>query len=224
LCDAIHLAEVMLDQGLDGMPAVAIAPALGFSSIRSNAFSSLLSAARQFGLIELRHHSYRLTPLGRALPHPIDESHAARLRQEAFFLPRIYQDLARRLEDRPLPQVDVIANLLFQEHHITARAKRAAAETFLESAREAGLLSKDGVLRLQEYNQHSPVSGQLPPKSRPEPTEITNESMRIELPLRGRDQGKRIVASLPESITRESLDRFLAAIELHVLVTDDDHS
>jgi hypothetical protein len=48
--------------------------------------------------------------------------------------------------------------------------------------------------------------------------------MRIELPLRGRDQGKRIVASLPESITRESLDRFLAAIELHVLVTDDDHS
>jgi hypothetical protein len=213
---AIELARTMLDRGLDGLPAESIAPALGFSNVKSNNFSSLLSAARQFGFLDLRGDGYHLTPLGRAIPRPLDEKHAAALRREAFLRPPLYSELATRLADRKLPDGEVLGNLLFHHHHITNAARRHAADVFLESARRAGCVDAEGLFR--------PRGAVDTPTE--EPASIGKGDAKrggevmIELPLWGPDAGKRIQVRIPESITRESLERLMSAIQIQVRVAD----
>jgi hypothetical protein len=148
LLDAIELAREMGERGVDGLPAASVAAAMGYKNIKTQTFSARLSAARQFGLIGLREGGYGLTELARAILHPLDPAQVPALRRQAFLQPSLYADLCEKLEGRKVPDVPALANWLYHHHQITASAKDAAAEVFLSSAREVGVLGDDGVLRI----------------------------------------------------------------------------
>lgn len=109
-------------------------------------------AAIQFGLVERVGRGdvgrVRITDLAKriALPTTVDEKRAAK--GEAFQQPELYQKLLERFAGHPLPQKDGLRNLLCREYQIVESMAAGAAEAFIESLREADLVSpQDTVLQ-----------------------------------------------------------------------------
>jgi hypothetical protein len=213
LSDCVELAKFIESRGLDGLSAPDIASALGYKNIKTNTFSARLSAARQFGLLTLANDGYSLTSLAKAILHPIDPADLPRLYRQALVEPPIYAELVERLGDKRVPEVAILGNVLYHNHQIIASAKEAAAEAFLASARFAGALGDDHVLRLQ--GQPAPPTVAAPEKA---PAARPKADVRIDLRLWGDDEGKVIRVRAPESITAESFERLLQALKLHVRI------
>src|SRR4051812_33805693 len=146
LAESIKLCESIDGLGLDGLTAPAIASALGYKNIKTNTFSARLSAARQFGLLNLGADGYALTTLAREILHPVDPSALTRLYRQAMLKPPLYAELVERLAGKRAPEAEILGNVLYHNHQIIASAKRSAAEAFLESARFAGMLGADQVV------------------------------------------------------------------------------
>lgn len=228
LDEALEFCARIDARGLDGLPAATLAEGLGYSNVRTNTLSARLSSARQFGLMTLENDRYTLTPLARAILHPIDPSQLPRLHREALREPPLYASLASRYAGRRLPDAATLANVLYHQDQITATAKRVAAESFLASVRFAGALGDDGT-----FQPDGPPAGSPPDAPPALPTEPRNSArpanletatpstrepspVRIDLRLWGPDSGKVIRVRAPESLTPESFDRLLAALRLHI--------
>jgi hypothetical protein len=218
LSDCVELARFVETRGLDGLTAADIATALGYKNIKTNTFSARLSAARQFGLLALANDGYSLTPLAREILHPVDPSDLPRLYRRAFVEPPIYAELAERLAEKRVPEAAILANVLYHNHQIIASAKESAAEAFLASARFAGALGDDQVLRLQGPPAPTPAPAVATASARASRPARPASDVRIDLRLWGDDAGKVIRVRAPESITAESFERLLQALRLHVKI------
>ncbi|HEX8201643.1 MAG TPA: hypothetical protein VF590_14260 [Isosphaeraceae bacterium] len=230
LDEALEFCRVLDDRGLDGLSGAAIAAALGFTNIKTNSFSARISAARQFGLLRPAEDGYALTPLARAILHPVDRAELPRLHRRALLEPPLYAELAARLAERKVPEPAILGNVLYHHHHITAAAKLIAAEAFLASARFAGALDDDGVFRpqgtapppLPTPPPEAPAEA-IAPRRPPDPAPGAADpgaDVRLDLRLWGTDRGKTIRLRAPEAITPASFERFLQAFRLHVRVEE----
>jgi len=222
LAESVKLVGSIDDLGLDGLTAPAIAAALGYKNIKTNTFSARLSAARQFGLLNLAGDGYALTPLAREILHPVDLSELPRLYRQAMQKPPLYAELIERLAGKHAPEAELLGNVLYHNHQIIASAKLSAALAFLESARFAGMLGPDDVVSPAGSPVSSPgppVPSQppAPPPARPRAPEA---GVRIDLQLWDEDEGKTIRVRAPRTITAASFDRLLQAIRLMVRIED----
>jgi hypothetical protein len=116
-----------------------------------------------------------------------------------------------------VPEAAILANVLYHQHQIIASAKDSAAETFLESARFAGALGDDGIFRPNGSSTSEPPA---PPEASPAPERRPKpaKGVAVDLRLWGADHGKTIRLRAPESISKESYERFLQAFQLLVRV------
>lgn len=237
LDECVELCKFIESKGLDGVTAADIAGSLGYKNIKTNTFSAKLSAARQFGLLSLKEEGYWLTPLAKSILHPIDPADIGRLYRQALLTPPIYDELIHRLDGKRVPELEILANILYHHHNITVSAKDAAAEAFVSSARFAGALGEDHVLNLgvqkgasalavphSESASEQPrlfesppaaTSGPAPPRERSSAAADHPSAVRIDLRLWGGDEGKIIRVRGPESLTPESFERLLQALKLH---------
>ncbi|MBV8076416.1 MAG: hypothetical protein JO284_08465 [Planctomycetaceae bacterium] len=235
LADALKLCESIDELGIDGLMAADIASALGYKNIKTNTFSARLSAARQFGLLTLTGDGYALTPLAREILHPVDPAEQPRLYRQAWLKPPLYADLADRLGGKRVPDVEILGNVLYHNHQIIASAKRSAADAFLESARFAGALGDDQILRPEGLLANPPASrpASASVTLEPTPSPIQAKSLgsaprphphpadvRLDLRLWDRDEGKMIRVRAPQSITAASFERFLQAFRLLVRIEE----
>ncbi|MFO0953919.1 MAG: hypothetical protein U0835_22735 [Isosphaeraceae bacterium] len=232
LDDCLDFCASVQDLGVDGLGAADIAQALGYKNIKTNTFSARLSGARQFGLIALKGNGYALTPLALSILHPVDPADVPRLHREALLSPPLYSELAERFAGKKVPDAAILGNVLFHHHQIIATAKLTAAEAFLRSARFAGALGDDQVLNLSSAGHaHSPapaarpapVAVAVPVEPPPNPAPVRPErprpgEVRLDLRLWDEDEGKSIRLRAPQSITRESYERFLQALRLLVRI------
>src|SRR5579864_1113456 len=222
LSDSVELCRFIDERGLDGLSAADIASALGYRNVKTNTFSARLSAARQFGLLALNHEGYGLTPQAQVILHPTDPSELLRLYSQAFLTPPLYAELAQRLSQKRVPEAPILANVLQNNYDIIASAKLGAAEAFLASARFAGALGDDQVLRTLGQSEPGASAGatiESAPVCMP-PRDAQRSGVRIDLRLWDHDRGKMIIVRAPESITRASFERFIEAFKLHVRVED----
>lgn len=233
LAESLKLCESMDTKGLDGLSAPEIASALGYKNIKTNTFSASLSAARQFGLLNLTSAGYELTSLAREILHPVDLAEIPRLHRQALVKPPLYSELVDRFTNKRVPEIEILGNILYHNHQITSSAKRTAAEAFCESARFAGVLGPDQILRIgngpaaaaapvapaepQPVRAEIPV--QAPPIAAPRaPSYAQERGVRLDLTLWGSDAGKTIRLRTPESISPESFERFIQAFRLLVRI------
>lgn len=227
LNEAIELARQMSEKGVDGLPAEAIAAAMGYKNIRTHWLSARLSAARQFGLIKLVDDGYALTDLARLLIHPVSAAAEASARRRAFREPSLYAELCEKFGGKRLPDASALANWLYHNHDITAAAKDGAAEVFVASAREAGLLGTDGILIASSGEGERPrvdgheSQGQHQRESSAHDPVPTGQ-VEFTLKLWGRDEGKEIRVSSPDSLGADSYKRLLQALRLHVRIEGDE--
>ncbi len=222
LAESVDLCRFVESKGLDGLPATEIATALGYKSVKTNTFSSRLSAARQFGLLELKDEGYALTALARSILHPVDPADLPQLLRRALVEPPLYAELAARLDGRKVPEAAILANVLYHQHQIISTAKDAAAEVFLESARFAGALGGDGAFSPHGTAANTPApdsrTGPPPLTKSPNPPEPPSSTVRIDLRLWGADEGKTLRVRAPESISAESFDRLIQTLKLHIRI------
>ncbi len=211
LAQSIEFTRQIADKGVDGLPAAAIAAAMGYKNIRTHALATGLSSSRQFGLIILRDNGYALTDLARSI---LSSHRPQTARRAAFLEPPLYGELCARFGGKRVPDAAALANWLQHNHGITPSAKLAAAEVFLASARDAGMLDDDGVLRVEDEPPDPPASA---PDAFEKPQEAESD-VDFTLRLWGDDEGKAIRVCGPARITRESLDRLLQALRLHVRI------
>ena len=160
LAESLKLCESIELLGVDGLTSADIATALGYKNIKTNTFSARLSAARQFGLLNLSGEGYGLTTLARTILHPVDPDELPRLYRQALLKPPLYAELAERLGGRKIPEAGILGNVLYHHHQIIASAKQAAAEAFIASARFAGALGDDGLFL--PGGVESPAEGPAP--------------------------------------------------------------
>ena len=231
LADSVELCQFIESKGLDGLTAGDIATALGYKNIKTNTFSAKLSAARQFGLLILRDEGYTLTPLARSILYPVDPGDMTKLYRQAFLEPPIYAELATQFADKKVPDATILGNVLYNNYQIIASSKQAAAESFLDSARTAGILGPDNVFRPNgpspagepvappAANGHVAPVMVIAPEPKPARMELGND-VRIDLRLWGTDAGKAIRLRAPEVITPESYDRLIQALKLHLRIEE----
>ena len=228
LAESLKFAAAIDALGVDGMSSAAIAAALGYKNIKTNTFSARLSAARQFGLLHLTGDCYALSPLARAILHPVDRDELPRLFRQALLKPPLYADLAERLAGRRVPEATILGNVLYHNHQIIASAKQPAAEAFLESARFAGAINDDQVFCPDGFAPAAPAPAQptAPTEpARPAPA-LQDRSgageaeaeVRLDLRLWDADQGKTIRLRAPQTMTAASFERFLQALRLLVRI------
>jgi hypothetical protein len=151
---------------------------------------------------------FALTDLARSILHPINPSSVPNLLRQALFESPLYASLSARYADKLIPDASVLANVLLHHEGITASAKETAAVNFLESARFAGALGDDNILRTRDSDPAPPPISHRPKLS----------TVRIDLRLWGRDEGKTIRLRAPESMTEESLERLVQTIRLMVRI------
>lgn len=226
LAEGLKLCESIDGLGLDGLTAAAIASALGYKNIKTNTFSARLSAARQFGLLNLTGEGYALTPLARTILHPVEPAEVPQLHRQALLKPPLYADLAERLAGKRVPDPEILGNVLYHNHQIIATAKKQAAEAFLDSARFAGALGADNILHPDGPPAPAPAAPPLtapspaapasaPPLPRSAPAEV-----RIDLQLWDEDEGKLIRVRAPRTISAASFERLLQTFRLLVRIKD----
>jgi hypothetical protein len=226
LAESLKFAESIDELGLDGMSAPAIAAALGYTNIKTNTFSGRLSAARQFGLLSLTGDGYALSPLARAILHPVDPAELPRLHRQALLKPPLYAELADRLAGKRVPEATILGNVLYHHHQIIASAKQAAAEAFLESAQFAAAINDDQIFCPDGFPSAAQAPAQASsaaagsskssaPGARAGPPEA---EVRLDLRLWDADVGKTIRLRAPQSMTAASFERFLQALRLLVRI------
>lgn len=225
LAESLKFCESIQNLGVDGLSSAEIATALGHRNIKTNTFSSRLSAARQFGLLQLTGDGYALTPLARSILHPVDPAELPALYRQALLKPPLYAELAERLGGKKVPEPTILGNVLYHHHDIIATAKQAAAEAFLESARFAEALGDDQIFHPEGEPATPTIRPRAGPPDPPEPPVAPRltprggpATVRLDLDLWDADEGKTIRLRAPRSITPESFDRFLQAFRLLVRV------
>jgi hypothetical protein len=226
LDDCVELCKFIESRGLDGLTAADIATSLGYKNIKTNTFSARLSATRQFGLLELTGDGYALTSLAKSILHPVDPADINKYYRTALREPPVYSDLIERLEGKRVPDTEILGNVLYHNHQIIATAKEAAAQAFLDSAKFAGALGEDLILRVNSVPPTPPVVTQA--VQAPTVDEVRtaasahppSSGVRIDLRLWDEDEGKLIRVRAPESISPASYDRLLQALRLHLRIED----
>ena len=234
LAESVELCKFIESRGLDGLTAGDIAMALGYKNIKTNTFSARLSAARQFGLLVLKDEGYSLTTLAKSILHPVDPHEVPKFYRQAFMEPPLYHDLVEQFVDKRVPEANILGNVLYHNYQIISSSKQTAAEAFLDSARFAGAMGEDHVLRPHGAPATAAASSPAPPAppatgtgeaiaAQPTPTERMagrSSDVRIDLRLWNADLGKSIRVRAPEVITPDSFDRLIQTLRLHLRVEE----
>ncbi len=249
LQEAIAFCRQIDELGIDGLGATQIATAMGYRNVKTNTFSGRLSSARQFQLIALNDQNYSLTELALRIIHPIEPAEVPQLQRQACLAPHLYAELIRHYAGKRLPEAEILGNLLMHKYQITASAKAAAAEAFLESLRFVGLINDQRLVETSpepalgltdsrfpgpsvapiparpafetEHVSRSTAGGQSANRAQASAKPRPENEVGLDLALWDSDQGKRIRLRAPSTVTRSSMDRFLEALRLSVRVIDD---
>ncbi len=224
--DAIGLCRSVEELGVNGLTAVDIAQALGYKSIKTNTFSSRLSSARQFGLLELTGDGYALTALGRAILHPVGDTELARLQRQALLSPPLYAEFATKMGGKKLPEAAIPGERALQPlpDHRDRQAGRRRDLAGIGPVRgdaDRGPGVPSGRLRATRAVCHVSSDHRATRDGAEKPRSRARAKARLDLELWDADEGKLIRLRAPKSMTRASFERFLQAFRLVVRITDE---
>lgn len=128
-------------------------------SSSTKSFRYTISSAKQFGLISTSIGlTFTLLEPAYRLVRPTESAAALKaLKIECFSSPKLYADLIPDFIGKSLPPVGTLENLLVNYHQIMPTAAKGAAQKFIDSATELGIV-QNGVLCLDtEVEEGAPM-------------------------------------------------------------------
>ena len=123
-------------------------------SSTTKSFRYTMSAAKQFGLISTSAGlTFTLSQSAYRLIRPTEDDKVLRkLKVECFSNPRMYSELIMEYNGKSIPNASTIENVLVNYHHILPNAAAVAAQKFIDSATEIGVV-QNGVLCLEDIDK-----------------------------------------------------------------------
>lgn len=118
-------------------------------SATTKSFVYILSAARQYGLIATSTgRSFTLLPAATRLIRPTETSGALQLlKVECFSNPKLYSELISSYSGKSVPAPSTLENVLVTYHGILPAVAKKAAQTFIDTANEVGVV-QNGILNI----------------------------------------------------------------------------
>ena len=139
---------------LGGRPSAVsiLASAYGLKNPKTKSLQSKLTSARLFGLVTIKGGTVGLTDEGNALVHPTCDDTTS-LKLSLFARPKLYAELIDAYDGRSLPRIDLFENILVKEYGISEVSKKRAAQCFIASAEELGVLVNGVVVYKTALNE-----------------------------------------------------------------------
>lgn len=104
-----------------------------------------MSTCKQFGLITTSGgNTIQLTDTCKRILFPTGEDIGATIRAH-FGMPTLYTKLIAAYDGKAVPNKDILSNILMNDHQIQKSVKDTAAQVFIESAEQLGLI-RGGIL------------------------------------------------------------------------------
>lgn len=170
--EAMDLLNKLVSLGERPSAVSILANAYGLKNPKTKSLQSKLTSARLFGLIAIKGGTVELTDEGRAIIHPTqDDTTALKLKQ--FAKPKLYAALLDAYDGRSLPRIDLFENVLVKEYGISEVSKKRAAQCFIASAEELGIMV-NGVLSYK-----TALSEAEEPSVAPSPDQSSDDSTGI---------------------------------------------
>lgn len=158
--DCKALLERIRSLGVDAVSADALASEYGLSSSRTKSFQYRISTAKQYGLIDIRSQTISVTEAGRDILYPVEED-VRLLELRCFVNPLLNKMLVQKFDSKSLPRTDLLENTLVKECGVVEGAKKRAAECFISSAKELGILSGGVLCYARELERHESTESGL---------------------------------------------------------------
>lgn len=138
--ECLSLIKQLDELGKGPVSLGVLASAFNIKNWKTKTFQSKITSAKQFGLVSIKNGAINLTDDGYSLLHPTQPN--MRPAELALFArPSLYGQLLTAYEGKAVPRRDLFENILEANYGISAAAKKKAAETFMTSAEELGILS-----------------------------------------------------------------------------------
>ena len=144
-------------------------------SSSTKSFRYTISAAKQFGLISTSTGlTFTLLESAYRLVRPTESEAALKaLMIECFSSPKLYAELIPDFIGKSLPPVGTLENLLVNYHQILPAAAKGAAQKFIDSATELGIV-QNGVLCMDTETTGETSSVQTAGESTEVPADVQN--------------------------------------------------
>jgi len=151
LSSCIEFVQVVDTLGGKQVAESSLLSELGLRSGSTKSYTGKLSSCRQFGLLESKAGLLSVTERARLILYPTEEQkdvQRKKLTIEAFRSPPLYQKIMSKFDGKGVPKLETLANILMNECKIAKAVKNNAAKVFVSSAKFAGVLGDDNVLRV----------------------------------------------------------------------------
>ncbi len=141
--EACRIAEKVETAGAGKLEESTLAIALNMS-VKSSGFLLRALTGRQFKLIQKRGALLETTSLAKAIFKPVNNEEKHHAMRESFLSIPLFNAIAARFKGQPLPVGEVFRNILERELRIPHSRVAAAERVFLDSSREAEILTTSG--------------------------------------------------------------------------------
>lgn len=143
--DCIEFVKTVSSFNLKAVSYAEVAKKYGLTNPTAKSFSSKVSTCKQFGLINTSGgNTIQLTDTCKRILFPTGEDVWA-ISRACFGMPPLYTKLIAAYDGRAIPNKDILSNILMNDHKIQKSVKDNAAQMFIESAEQLGLI-KGGIL------------------------------------------------------------------------------
>lgn len=179
--DCMEFVKTVSSFNLKAVSYSEVAKKYGLTNPAAKSFTSKLSTCRQFGLLTTTGGAtIQLTDTCKQILFPTGEDIAPIMRS-CFGMPPLYTKLIAAYDGKAIPNKELLANILMKDHKIQKSVKDNAAQVFIESAEQLGLI-KGGILcyseaeimdsqpQVQTTPDAAPDDGQSVPSPAPEPS------------------------------------------------------
>ncbi len=202
------MGEILAGLGDGAFSREVLGEILGYSNACGGPGARKIAALAQFGFLRRRAGLYSPTPLALEVVEPSSVAARRGALHRALRQPPLFAALLDRY--RPQGRVPAhLAGVLWRDFGITRKASRAAAETFCQSARYAGVLDHDGVFLPDledvpaDQTDQTGQTGQTPDAGSMATTGLGGSEQRFEFAL---TQGRVARLFLPLELCRRDLE------------------
>ncbi len=142
--DSIEVAKAVWNRGGGTCAPDAMATYLHYSTTKSGAYLTRMSAAKMFGLIETQRGRISVTERAKAIISPVMPEDARQAKVDAFMGVPLFKAIFDRFKGKTIPQEMGLRNLLQNEFHIVPDRVAPAYKVLMASAEFAGFFETSG--------------------------------------------------------------------------------
>ena len=142
--ECMEFIKIVNNFDLKSVAYLEVAKKYGLKNHSTRSFTTRISASKQFGLITTNNSTIQLTDSALKILYPTNKN-IRDVELECIRNPPLYERLINEYNEKALPDISILSNVLMNNYKITRNAKDIVAKVFLETCEQLDLI-QGGVL------------------------------------------------------------------------------